>query len=264
MQSNLRLSMPLDRLDDRRKLLRQVDRISRSLDESENLGHDTLRERAMRVLLGNISTAFDLSREPAKLVSRYDTAPLVRPENISTKWNNRKMYIDNARSLGKLLLLARRLCEHGCRFVTVTTNFVWDMHADVNNAGVVEGMGYMGRPLDYAMSAFLEDVESRGLSDKILLVACGEMGRTPRLNAKGGRDHWGNLAPLVLAGGGIPRGRVVGRSTRNGGDPATEPITNRHLIATIMHTLFDLGQLRVLRGLPRELQQVTEWNPIPT
>src|SRR5207244_4627937 len=128
---------------------------------------------------------------------------------------NHQFYADNGKSLGKLLLLARRLCESGCRFITVTTNFVWDMHADVNNAGVAEGMGYMGMPFDHAVSAFLEDVEARGLSDKILLVCCGEMGRTPRINKKGGRDHWGNLAPLLLAGGGLNMGQVIGRSSRN-------------------------------------------------
>lgn len=64
--------------------------------------------------------------------------------------------------------------------MTVTTNFVWDMHADVNNAGVAEGMGYMGLPMDHAVSAFLDDLEARGLSDKICLIATGEIGRTPR------------------------------------------------------------------------------------
>jgi hypothetical protein len=263
MQKNLELSLPLNRLDDRRALLDGLDRIKANLDDAEQSGFDAVRGRAFRVLLGNVAAAFDLSREPERTVARYDTAPLVRPENISTKWNNRKFYIDNAKNLGKLLLLARRLCEHGCRFVTVTTNFVWDMHADVNNAGVVEGMGYMGAPLDHALAAYLDDVEIHGLSDKILLVVCGEMGRTPRINGKGGRDHWGNLAPLLLAGGGLPMGKIIGQSTRNGGEPATEPVTNRRLISTIMHRLFDVGQLRILRGLPREIQQVTEWAPIP-
>ena len=128
------------------------------------------RDQAFRILLGGVGDAFDLSKEDPKTVARYDTAPLVRPENIDKKWNNYNNYVDNAKSLGKLLLLARRLCERGCGFVTVTTNFVWDMHADVNNAPVAEGMRYMGPPLDHAVSAFLEDLEARGLSDKILLV----------------------------------------------------------------------------------------------
>ena len=102
----------------------------------------------------------------------------------------------------------------------MTTNFVWDMHADVNNATMAEGMRYMGPPLDHALSAFIEDLDARGLDEKILLVACGEMGRTPRINAKGGRDHWGNLGPLLLAGGGLPVGQVIGHSNRDGSAPS--------------------------------------------
>ena len=87
-------------------------------------------DQAFRLLSGGLAEAFDLSREDPRLVARYDTAPLVHPDAISKKWNNHLNYVDNAKSLGKLLLLARRLCERGCGFVTVTTNFVWDMHAD--------------------------------------------------------------------------------------------------------------------------------------
>jgi uncharacterized protein (DUF1501 family) len=161
------------------------------------------------------------------------------------------------------MLLARRLCEAGCGFVTVTTNFVWDMHADQNNATMHEGMEYIGRPFDHAVSAFLEDVAARGLSEKILLVACGEMGRTPRLNDRGGRDHWGRLAPLLIAGGGLRMGQVIGRSDSTASEPATEPITIRNLLATVLHTAFDVGTLRVQRGLPREIaQQMTSWRPV--
>jgi uncharacterized protein (DUF1501 family) len=122
----------------------------------------------------------------------------------------------------------------------------------------------MGPPLDHALSAFLEDVESRGLSNQILLVCCGEMGRTPRINAKGGRDHWGSLAPLLLAGGGLKMGRVIGQSTRNAGEPLTEPTTNRHLLATILGRLFDVGELRLVPGVPSEvLRAATGSDPIP-
>src|SRR5205085_3693433 len=167
----------------------------------------------------------------------YDTAPLVRPDQISRKWKNYEHYVDNAKSLGKLLLLARRLCEAGCGFVTVTTSFVWDMHADENNAGVAEGMRYMGTPLDHALSALITDLEQRGLSDDVLVVCCGEMGRTPRINKNGGRDHWGNLAPLVLAGGGLNMGQVIGQSTRDGGEPRSEPVKIKNLVATVLQTL---------------------------
>jgi hypothetical protein len=263
--AELRLSIPSDRLDDRRALLTALDGLARRLDQNKGLeGVDGMREQAFRLLTGGLAEAFDLAREDPRLVARYDTAPLVRPEAISHKWNNYRQYEDNAKSLGKLLLLARRLCERGCGFVTVTTSFVWDMHADKNNATMEEGMRYMGLPLDYALSAFLDDLHARGLDDKILLVACGEMGRTPRINGKGGRDHWGNLGPLLLAGGGLPPGQVVGLSNRDGSAPQSEPVTARQLIATILHTLFDVSQLRLVPNLPREFAQtMISWEPIP-
>ena len=125
-------------------------------------------------------------------------------------------------------------------------------------------MGYMGVPFDHAVSALIEDIEARGLSDKILLVCCGEMGRTPKVNNRAGRDHWGSLAPLMLYGGGLNHGQVIGQSARDAGTPATEPMTIKHLVATIFHTLFDVGQLRVQQGIPRDLERALEgWEPIP-
>jgi uncharacterized protein (DUF1501 family) len=145
----------------------------------------------------------------------------------------------------------------------VTTNFVWDMHADVNNATMTEGMSYMGPPLDHALAAFLEHVRARGLEDKILLVACGEIGRTPKINKNGGRDHWGNIGPLLLAGGGLRTGQVIGQSASNGGEPSSEPVRIKNLIGTVMNTLFDVGKFRVTRGVGRELLQLAENDPIP-
>jgi hypothetical protein len=263
LQENMRLKLPRERLDDRRTLLAELDRLDRRMAVAgEN--HDAAQAKAFEVILRGVGDAFDLSKENSKLIERYDTAPLVRPENISKKWNNHKNYADNASSLGKLLLLARRLCERGCGFVTVTTNFVWDMHADSNNAPIVEGMSYMAGPLDHALSTLLEDIHTRGLSEKILVVCCGEMGRTPRINKGGGRDHWGNLAPLLLAGGGLVMGQVIGQSSRNAGEPATEPMTIKHLLGTVMHSVFDTGKLRLVRGLPREIQTMLEYPTIPS
>ena len=202
-------------------------------------------------------------KEHPAVVERYDTAPLVRPENIDKKWKNYNNYVDNAKSLGKLLLLARRLCERGCGFVTVTTNFVWDMHADVNNAPVAEGMRYMGPPLDHAVSAFIEDLEARGLSDHILLVACGEMGRTPKINKNGGRDHWGNLGPLLLAGGGLQDG-AGDRPIRPRGRPAdlragAHPQRHRHGAAHALRR----GRAAPGARAPREIAQtMTGYEPI--
>jgi hypothetical protein len=83
------------------------------------------------------------------------------------------------------------------------------------------------------------------------------MGRTPRLNKSGGRDHWARLAPLMMTGG----GRVLGRSTKDGGEPADNPYGNKHLISTILHTMFDIGQLRVQPGLG-QIARLAETPPI--
>jgi hypothetical protein len=262
---DLKISLPASRLEGRRRLQASLENYVRALENSPHRdGIEGLREQAYRLLGGGLADAFDISREDPRMVERYDTAPLVRPEAISKKWNNHKNYADNAKTLGKLLLLARRLCERGCGFVTVTTNFVWDMHADINNATMKEGMSYMAPPLDHALGTFLEDIHARGLQDKILLVACGEMGRTPRLNAKGGRDHWGGLGPLLLTGGGMPMGHIVGKSAKDGSSPQSEPVTTKNLIATLIHTMFDVGQFRLLPTLPREFTQImASWQPIP-
>jgi uncharacterized protein (DUF1501 family) len=115
------------------------------------------------------------------------------------------------------------------------------------------GMDYVGRPFDHAVSALIEDIEARGLRDKIMLVCCGEMGRTPKLNTKGGRDHWGGLAPLMIYGGGLNMGQVIGQSSSNGGEPSSQPVTIPDLVSTILHSLVDIGEARVLDGLPQNL-----------
>jgi hypothetical protein len=265
LQQAMRLSLSPERFSDRRQLLGQLDRLKRSVDAGGALvGMDRFQQQAFQTITSGVADAFDLSKEDPRVIDRYDTSRLIGPDAISRKWNNYNHYVDHGKSLGKLLLLARRLCERGCGFITITTNFVWDNHSDVNNAGVEEGMRYCGLPFDHAVSTFLEDVESRGLSDKILLVCSGEIGRTPRINQRGGRDHWGNLAPLLLAGGGLPMGKVIGQSTRDGGEPQTDPVTIQHLISTIMQTLLVTSEVRLERSLPSDLLRVlTEGEPIP-
>ena len=262
---DLRLHISTQRLDDRRHLLSRFDRFRREAEASPDLrGMDEARQQAFGALVRGIGGAFDLSREDPRVRARYDTSGLVSPDRVRTVWNNHNNYKDHVRSLGHLMLLARRLCEAGCGFVTVTTNFVWDMHADKNNATMVEGMDYVGRPFDHAVATFIEDLEERGLRDRIMLVCCGEMGRTPKINAKGGRDHWGRLAPLMLYGTGVPRGAVIGRSDRQGGEPDSEPVTMDNLVATILHTLVDVPALRLSANLPGDLMRlVTNGKPIP-
>ena len=259
LMDNMRLKMPQTRLDDRRALLASLDGFKRQLDSSGTMeGIDKFNRQAYEVILGRVTKAFDLSSEDPNCLARYDTSPLVPPSQISKKWNNHKNYRDHGQSLGKLMLLARRLCEYGSRFVTVTTNFVWDFHADQNNATLDEGMRYVGLPFDHAVSAFIEDVEARGLRDKILLVACGEMGRTPKINKKAGRDHWARLGPLLLYGGGLKLGQVVGQSDANAGEPNSDAVGIANLVATIFHSVFDISQLRLESGIPRELMQLIE------
>jgi hypothetical protein len=268
IQSNMKLSLSAARFDDRAVLLSALDRLRRKVDQSGMMdGLDKYRQQAFEMVVRGISDAFDLSKEDPATVAKYDTSQYVDETAYADKSNgksSRRWYQNNSLTLGKQLLLARRLCEAGCGFVTVATRFVWDMHGDANNVGVGRGMEAVGRPFDHAVSAFIEDCEDRGLSDHILLVCAGEMGRTPRINKNGGRDHWARLAPLMLYGGGISNGQVIGQSTRDGGEPLADPVNSEHLIATILHTLLDIPELRLKTGLPSDLLRfVTSGEPIP-
>ncbi|MBM3979783.1 MAG: DUF1501 domain-containing protein [Planctomycetes bacterium] len=264
LQKNLRLNLPADRFHERRGLLDGFDRTKR---EAEERFDDFTREQrqACEVLLrGSVADALDLSRENPRTVARYDTSHHVAKDNWdSARRGKRGYYTGHAKALGKSLLMARRLCEAGCGFVTVHTGYegVWDMHADGENLNMKDGMQAIGRSFDHAVAAFIEDVEARGLGDKILLVACGEMGRTPRLNKTGGRDHWARLSPLFLYGGGAAAGKVIGRSTRDGGEPDGDYCATPNLISTILHTVFDVGQLRLKPALGA-IAKLAEVRPI--
>jgi uncharacterized protein (DUF1501 family) len=121
---------------------------------------------------------------------------------------------------------------------------------------MLEGMDAIGYSYDHAVAAFIEDLERLGLTDEILLITSGEMGRTPRINKNGGRDHWGNLCTLAFVGGGLKMGQVIGKSDRTGSQPASDPISSGQVLATVMNVLFDLGQLRLMTGVPKELEQI--------
>ncbi len=268
LQDNMTLRLPAKRFDDRASLLESLDRVRRDIDRAGVAeGFDKYRRQAFEIVLRGVADAFDLSREDPKTVARYDTSQFVdetRYSHVSNGNSARRWYQNNAQTLGKELLLARRLCEAGCGFVTVATRFVWDMHADRNNLDVTRGMEAVGRPFDHAVSAFIEDCEERGLGDDILLVCVGEMGRTPRINKKGGRDHWARLGPLMLYGGGITDGQVIGQSTRDGGEPLAGRVESKHLVSTILHALIDVPELRLRTDLPTDLVDfVTSGAPIP-
>jgi hypothetical protein len=251
----MRLTIPRSRLESRRALLTALDRARRArdgLDRNRDRGPGSAEvlgryeEQAFDLILRSAGDALDLSREDPRVVARYDTSG----HRIGFKRFR-------ACTLGRQLLMARRLVEAGCGFVTVQ-NAGWDMHADVNNPGIEAGMRMLGPTVDHAVSAFLDDLEARGLDQKVLLVITGDFGRTPKINKRGGRDHWAPLSTLALAGGGLRMGQVIGRSNRQADAPGDEPITPAGLLATLMHVLFDVSLLRLQPGVPREIAAVLE------
>ncbi|MSU76459.1 MAG: DUF1501 domain-containing protein [Gemmataceae bacterium] len=246
---NMLLNTTPDRLTDRRSLLQELDRVRRGADSQavrERLGE--YEQQAVDLLLGGAGRALDLSREDRRVLSAYDTSMFMTG----------KRSFDRSQ-IGEQMLLARRLIEAGAGFITVQSAG-WDNHADGNNPGIVDGMEMLGTPLDKALSAFLTDLEVRGLSDKVLTIVTGDFGRTPMINARGGRDHWASLCTLALFGGGLRMGQVIGQSDRQNRAPASAPIGPGNLMSTIMHTLFDVGQLRVARGVPSTLSRLIEDN----
>ncbi|MEX0702928.1 MAG: DUF1501 domain-containing protein [Planctomycetales bacterium] len=205
---NMELASAEERVSDRRSLLTNVDRFRRDADATGLMdGLDAFERQAFDLVLGNAPEAFDLRKEDPKVVERY------------------------GRGLGQNLLTARRLCEAGCGFVTVSYGG-WDMHGRIE-----QGLTRRGPELDHAMATFVEDVCARGLQDRILLVVTGEFGRTPKINGSAGRDHWAPLSTLALAGGGLKMGQTVGESAPKADVPATTPITPQDLMATIFHVL---------------------------
>ncbi len=247
---NMELKVPRNRFDDRRQLLTSLDNLRRKVDASDALsGVDNITRQAYDVLLGGASKAFDISQEDPRTLAMYDTSKHVIPKPVLRK-KRKTTPMFSPVALGKQMLLARRLCEAGCGYVTVSSSG-WDMHG--NAFGIDDGIACLGPAVDQAVSAFVQDVHDRGLDDKILLVITGEFGRTPKINKKRGRDHWGNLCPLVFSGGGLQMGQVIGSSDRRVSVPASEPVSISDVMGTIMHTLFDVGALRVTRGVPTNI-----------
>lgn len=268
LEKDLELSLPRERfLNDRIGLLSKLDNLARKAETDPALSAMTdLRKQATRILLsGAVSRSLDLANEDPRTVSRYDTSRYaVRERWDKVKRGKAGYYHGHAASLGKLLLQARRLCEAGCGFVTVHAGYagVWDHHGDGNNLGIRDGMKALGPVFDHAVAALIQDIESRGLQDRILVVATGEMGRNPKINARGGRDHWSRLAPLLLYGGGYEGGQVIGASDSIGGEPITPNFTPAHLVSTILRTVLDVGKLRLDSNTPGAINELVSHSPI--
>jgi hypothetical protein len=205
---NMALSVQEPRLDSRRVLLKGLDTIRREADRSGLIkGLDSFDEQAFNIILSRSPQAFDLKYEDPRVVDRYGTG------------------------LGQQLLQARRLCEAGCGFVTVSFGG-WDMHGNIK-----QSMDQLAPQVDRAVAAFVEDLSLRGMSDDILLVVSGEFGRTPKINGSAGRDHWAPLSTLALAGGGLRMGQVIGESAEKVDVPKTTAITPQDLLATVFQVM---------------------------
>ncbi|MFO0889290.1 MAG: DUF1501 domain-containing protein [Isosphaeraceae bacterium] len=165
-------------------------------------------------------SAFDLGSEPADVRRRYG-------EN----------------TFGQSCLLARRLVERGVRVVTVNmfesvfNKVTWDCHGSAPFSSLADYRRDLLPTLDCALSALLDDLRDRGLLESTLVVATGEFGRTPKLNATGGRDHWPGVWTALAAGGGVRGGQVIGASDDQATAPDVRPVRPQELLATIYHCL---------------------------
>ena len=218
---NLAKGLTIQRLNERKELLQSFDRLRKDVDQSGMLNSmDRLDQKAYDMVTGDKARkAFDLNSEDEKIRDQY-----------------------GRQTWGQSVLLARRLVEAGTTFVTVHFGG-WDHHWNLKS-----GMeNYLPR-VDQAVSALFEDLAQRGLSEKVLVVLCGEFSRTPRMNNGGnggpplskgtpGRDHWGNSMFCLLGGGGVKGGRVIGSTTRLGDAPADRPVRPGHIHHTIYRAL---------------------------
>jgi hypothetical protein len=211
----------LERLDDRKALLRSFDHFRRTVDSGGIIeGIDAYTEQAFGVLSSSrLAQALDLSREDPRLRARYGYGS---PENVGGNGGPRCM--DH-------FLLARRLVEAGVRCVSLAFSH-WDWHS--------EQYKYLKDdlpPFDQGFSALIEDLHSRGLDRDVSVVVWGEMGRTPRINKNAGRDHWAKVSTAVLSGGGMPAGQVIGATNRLGEVAVDRPVHYQNVFATFYHKM---------------------------
>jgi uncharacterized protein (DUF1501 family) len=203
-------SMTLQRLESRRELLKSLDGLRRDLDESRAMeGMDACDARAFEIVSGPAAReAFDIEREPQSLRSRY-----------GSDW------------VGKACLQARRLVEAGVAFVTIGWAG-WDDHD-----GLKDKISERAPILDQAVAALIEDLYSRGLDRKVTLMVLGEFGRTPKMSASAGRDHWPGAMSVLLSGGGMKMGQVIGATDARGEAPVDRRLAPEDILATIYANL---------------------------
>ena len=210
----------LDRLSDRKTLLASFDRFRRDVDSSRLMeGLDAFNEQAFGVLTSSrLIEALDIEREDKKVRASYGQGD---PKNRD----------DGGPKLMEHFLAARRLVEAGARCVTLAFSR-WDHHGD--NFGALR----QDLPLlDQGLSALLTDLNQRGLDKDVSVVVWGEFGRTPKINAGGGRDHWPNVSFALLSGGGMKTGQVIGATDRIAGEAVDRPVKFGEVFATLYRNL---------------------------
>jgi hypothetical protein len=243
-------AITLERLGDRRSLMKSFDTLRRDADASGQVqALDRFEQKAWDILTSQAArNAFDLDREPAAVRERYGFMPAFDPGAANRcgapAWSQR-------------ILLARRLVEAGVRLVTVDLRW-WDTH--------VKGfeslrLGFLPR-FDRAYSALIEDLDTRGLLDSTLVIAWGEFGRTPRVNTDAGRDHYPNVFSAALAGGPIKGGRVLGASDEKGAFPKTNPRTPQDVLATLYRHLGVDWEVSYLNPTGRPIPVLPSGQPI--
>ncbi len=209
---NLSLSrkLTIDRLEDRRTLLTTIDNYRRDVDRVGDMeAVDKFTHEAVELLTGEKARrAFDISAESGAVRDRYGRS-----------------------NVGQGMLLARRLIEAGVTFVTVRVTG-WDDHDKIEQAMRKKGPAY-----DQGVAALVSELHERGLDRDVLVVAMGEFGRTPRVNKNAGRDHWGSVMSVLMAGGGLKVGQVVGSSTSKGEKPADSPYRPENILAMVYRHL---------------------------
>jgi hypothetical protein len=243
---NLAQGLTVDKLEDRRSLVRHFDVARREIDGlADAKAMDKFEREAFDFVTGQAARrAFDISTEDPRLRDRY-----------------------GRHTWGQSTLLARRLVEAGSTFVSVLYAG-WDHHWDLK-----AGMERYLPMVDTAVSMLFRDLDDRGLLDTTLVVLCGEFSRTPKMNDGGnggapgsmgtpGRDHWGNSMFCLLGGGGIKGGQVVGSTDRLGTAPHTQPLLPANIHATIYHLLGIDPKLQLLDPSGRPVQVLDDPTPI--
>ena len=219
MMDDLTLNgISLDRLQDRKALLRRFGELQRAADSTSGLNEFT--EEAFGVLTSSkLVDALDLSKEDPKVRERYGNG---KPY---------KYQYDGAPTCNEHLLIARRLVEVGVRSVTLSYGR-WDSHGA--NFDLVRDHG---SKLDQCLTALVEDLELRGMLDDVTVIVWGEFGRTPKINSNAGRDHWPRVSCALLAGGGMKVGQAIGSTNRLGEHAVGRPVHFQELVATVYHNL---------------------------